>query len=188
MSDNAGHRKNRSVNRIWLILAVVSIVLVVTHYVILPVRQPAVHTYSNSHLKPKNYLNSSDPQPNPFEFCPLYGPGDHLGTTYGAFSLSQSRLHLGSGHRVQKVLNRALAGQPVTISILGGSGIKLLSFTSTILYISSIGMSWCRRRPNFSKLLSISLLYLVELGISSSSYRINQRRNETRTVRLFQLL
>lgn len=115
-------RNNRSLNRVWLVLAVVFFVLTFTHYVLLPSHQPPpLQPYSNSHLKPKNYLNSSDPQPNPFEFCPLYGPGDQLGANYGAFSLSQSRLHLGSGHRIQKVLSRALAGQPVTISIIGGS-------------------------------------------------------------------
>ena len=32
-------------------------------------------------------------------------------------------MHLGSGARIQRVLNKALAGQIVTISVLGGSGI-----------------------------------------------------------------
>ena len=32
-------------------------------------------------------------------------------------------MHLGSGARIQRVFNKALAGQTVTISVLGGSGI-----------------------------------------------------------------
>ena len=78
--------------------------------------------YSNADLKAKNYFNSTEGDPNPFSFCPNYGPGDELGTKYGAVALSKSRFHLGSGDRIQRVLNRALAGQPVTISVLGGSG------------------------------------------------------------------
>jgi hypothetical protein len=31
-------------------------------------------------------------------------------------------MHVGTGGRVQRVINRALTGQPVTISVLGGSG------------------------------------------------------------------
>jgi hypothetical protein len=107
-------------SRVWLVLGFLLVCLVFSHY-LLPA-SPTIPTYSNAHLKSKNYLNFSEPQPNPFAFCPLYGPGDEVGATYGALSLSQSRLHLGSGHRIQKVINRALAGQPVTISILGGSG------------------------------------------------------------------
>ena len=56
-------------------------------------------------------------------FCPSYSPGDEIGAKYGAITLSKSRMHLGSGARIQRVLNKALAGQSVTISVLGGSGI-----------------------------------------------------------------
>jgi hypothetical protein len=63
----------------------------------------------------------SNNAPNPFPFCPSYGPGDELGKQYGVLVLEQSRLHLGSGARVQGVIQKALAGQPVTISVLGGS-------------------------------------------------------------------
>ncbi len=31
-------------------------------------------------------------------------------------------MHTGSGARVQKVVQKAMAGLPVTISVLGGSG------------------------------------------------------------------
>jgi hypothetical protein len=51
---------------------------------------------------------------------------DEVGNKYGAVRLGQSRLHVGSGARVQRVLNRALAGYPVTISVIGGSGTFLI--------------------------------------------------------------
>ena len=35
--------------------------------------------------------------------------------------LLKSRLHMGTGARVQRVLNRAMSGAPITISVLGGS-------------------------------------------------------------------
>ncbi len=106
--------------RIWLILFLFVAVVSITHYII-----PETQTYtpySTVNLKSKNYLNNTDAEPNPFDFCPVYGPGDAVGAKYGALTLSQSRLHLGSSARVSRVINRALAGQPVTISVLGGSG------------------------------------------------------------------
>jgi hypothetical protein len=75
-------------------------------------------------------LNASEAAPNPFDFCPVYGPGDEIGLKHGAATLGRTRLHLGTGARVQRVLNRALTGQPVTISILGGSGELLLLLCS----------------------------------------------------------
>ncbi|KAF8625721.1 hypothetical protein AX15_005227 [Amanita polypyramis BW_CC] len=112
-------------NRIWLIIALFLSIVLLTHYVLpgphssLP--QPA---YSNANLKSKNYFQvkePKDPLPNPFGFCPAYGPGDEVGNEYGPVKLGQSRLHLGSGARIQHVLNRALAGHPITISVIGGS-------------------------------------------------------------------
>ncbi|KAF8523701.1 hypothetical protein BU17DRAFT_43654 [Hysterangium stoloniferum] len=76
--------------------------------------------FTNSNLTPKDYLNSSD-MAVPFDFCPLYGPGDPLAEKYGSHALSKSKLHVGSGARVHKVIRKALAGLPVTISVLGGS-------------------------------------------------------------------
>ena len=109
-------------NRIWLIVSLFLFIIMFTHFV-LPTHQPQQRTpYSATNLKPKNYLNGSDTDPNPFAFCPPYNPGDELGTKYGTQVLSKSRLHHGSGDRIQQVLNRALAGLPVTISMLGGSG------------------------------------------------------------------
>lgn len=77
---------------------------------------------------PKNYLHgvnnpigNSSEVANPFDFCPVFGPKDDIAKKYGVVPLSQSRLHLGSGGRVHRVIHKALLGQPVTISVLGGS-------------------------------------------------------------------
>ncbi|KAG8899281.1 cap64-like protein [Tulasnella sp. 403] len=72
-------------------------------------------------LVAKNYLNSSKTDPAPFAFCPIYGPGDPVAAKYGAHNLAKSRIHVGSGGRVQRVIHKALSGLPVTISVLGGS-------------------------------------------------------------------
>ncbi|PPQ85554.1 hypothetical protein CVT25_006724 [Psilocybe cyanescens] len=109
-------------NRIWALLVLIIFILSFTHLIWPSLNSaPPVQNYSNADLKPKNYFNVTEAGPNPFGFCPNYGPGDELGLKYGALTLSKSRLHLGSGGRVQRVLNQALAGHPVTISILGGS-------------------------------------------------------------------
>ncbi|KAF8909785.1 CAP64-like protein [Gymnopilus junonius] len=110
-------------NRIWALLIVLVLVLSFTHFIwpSIGTSAPVVQNYSNADLKPKNYFNATEAGPNPFAFCPIYGPGDELEKKYGALTLSKSRLHLGSGARIQRVLNQALAGQPVTISVLGGS-------------------------------------------------------------------
>ncbi|KAF8961368.1 Cap64 protein [Flammula alnicola] len=109
-------------NRIWMVLVFLVFVLVCTHFIWPTIGTAnAVKKYSNADVKAKNYFNATEAGPNPFEFCPNYGPGDQLGAKYGALTLSKSRLHLGSGGRIQRVLNQALAGQPVTISVLGGS-------------------------------------------------------------------
>lgn len=70
----------------------------------------------------RNYLNSTKSEPAPFGFCPHYGPGDPVASKYGAHNLARSRLHMGSGARIQRVVHKALSGLPVTISVLGGSG------------------------------------------------------------------
>ncbi|KAF9461789.1 Cap64 protein [Collybia nuda] len=109
-------------NRIWVIISLILFIVFFTHYSLpSPPPTPTRRPYSSANLKSKNYLNSSETEPNPFPFCPVYGPGDEIGRKYSAQTLSKSRMHLGSGDRVQRVLNRALAGHPVTISILGGS-------------------------------------------------------------------
>jgi hypothetical protein len=114
-------------NRIWIIVAVFLFLIAFTHFV-LPKNhyQSPTEAYSTANLKPKNYINSSDAEPNPFSFCPSFGPGDDLGAKYGSLTLSKSKLHLGSGARLQRVIHRALQGHPVTISIVGGSGESLV--------------------------------------------------------------
>ncbi|KAJ6588248.1 CAP64-like protein [Mycena capillaripes] len=107
-------------NRIWLILGLFLLLLTFTHYIV-PTAQTPTYSFSNLGLTPKNYLNASEAAPNPFDFCPVYGPGDEIGLKHGAVTLGKTRMHLGSGARIQRVLNKALTGQPVTISILGGS-------------------------------------------------------------------
>jgi hypothetical protein len=124
-------RRNLGVtNRIWLIVALFISLILLTHYV-LPAHTSAFSqpTYSNANLKAKNYLKPDEENArlsNPFDFCPAHSPMDEVGNKYGAVRLGQSRLHVGSGARVQRVLNRALAGYPVTISVIGGSGTFLI--------------------------------------------------------------
>jgi hypothetical protein len=73
------------------------------------------------HLVPRNYLNGSRDDPAPFDFCPIFGPGDAIAERRGQFELLKSRLHLGTGARVQRVLQKAMSGGAVTMSVLGGS-------------------------------------------------------------------
>lgn len=122
--DKSPRRRFGISNRVWLIVIVLGAILTVTHFVVLPSSHsnlPDTPRYSNANLAAKDYLNVTELGPNPFAFCPSGGPGDELDYKYGNIVLSQSRLNLGTGARVQRVLNKALAGQPVTISVLGGS-------------------------------------------------------------------
>ena len=111
-------------NRIWAIVFLFIFIIAFTNYILPPHHAPQPRfNYLTSGLKSKNYLNKTQgrTEQNPFDFCPVFGPGDEIGKKYGALTLSQSRLHLGSGGRVQRVIHKALLGQPVTISVLGGS-------------------------------------------------------------------
>ena len=54
--------------------------------------------------------------------CPVHGPGDKLAVKHGAQMLSKSMIHVALRDHVQRVLKKALADNPVTISIIGGSG------------------------------------------------------------------
>lgn len=81
------------------------------------------HGVTHSHLlTPHDYLNASLSEPAPFAFCPLYGPGDEVANRRGQVNLLKTRLHTGTGARVQKVVRKALSGAPLTISVLGASG------------------------------------------------------------------
>lgn len=71
--------------------------------------------------KPRNYLNVTEGSPVPFTFCPALGPGDELADKYDPVALQKTRLHTGTGARIQRIITRALQGLPVTISVVGGS-------------------------------------------------------------------
>lgn len=126
------HRRSFGVpNRIWvLLLAFVSLVTISRQVLSTYHRQP--QPVSTAGLVPINYLHSADyftanssegnSSNNPFNFCPVFGPGDDIAKKYGVIALAQSRLHMGSGGRVHRVIHKALLGQPITMSVLGGSG------------------------------------------------------------------
>lgn len=142
-------------------------------------------------LVAKNYLNSSKIEPAPFEFCPFYGPGDTLAQKYGAHNLAKSKVHMGSGGRIQRVIHKALSGLPVTISVLGGSsksycGSHLGAQELTLL--CSFGVSWCRGQPDLPKVLPSSLFQLVEQRFPSSSLRAYQWSHASDRLGLFLLL
>lgn len=109
-------------NRIWLILFAFVALIVFTRSVLPQEAAHTRHRTPHADLKPKNYLNFSEDAPNPFPFCPALGPADDLATKYDPIVLSTTRFHLGSGARIQRVINKALSGFPVTISVVGGSG------------------------------------------------------------------
>ncbi|TXT03892.1 hypothetical protein VHUM_04315 [Vanrija humicola] len=79
------------------------------------------HTHDPTFIIPRDYLNNSATDRAPFDFCPVFGPGDAIAARRGQFELLRSRLHLGTGNRVQRVLRKAMSGMPITISVLGGS-------------------------------------------------------------------
>lgn len=140
-------------NRIWLILSLFLAILLFTRFALPSSSTDSYYSRSlsqayTSKLKPTNYLNvSAEVGPYPFEFCPTFGPGDELAERYGALAISKSWLHLGSGARVQKVVHRALLGQPVTISVIGGSG-QFIYFFFVLFVFSAFGpqRSLCQKR------------------------------------------
>ncbi|KAH7106845.1 hypothetical protein BKA62DRAFT_740667 [Auriculariales sp. MPI-PUGE-AT-0066] len=118
--------QNSFTRRIWIAL----VALVVLFYFFFPHSYsynpyPVTHAVTEAKdLHPQNYLRNltkGDNTPPPFDFCPIYGPGDALGLKYGSVPLGRSRLYTGTGTRVQRVIHKALSGLPVTISVLGGS-------------------------------------------------------------------
>ncbi|KZT00724.1 uncharacterized protein LAESUDRAFT_665546 [Laetiporus sulphureus 93-53] len=124
-SEKAPSRLNQKTlgvtNRIWLILAVFLSLILLTRSILPSESQTTRHRVLYSDLKPKNYLNISDQDAMPFAFCPALGPGDELASKYDPVALSKTRFHTGSGARIHRVINKALSGLPVTISVLGGS-------------------------------------------------------------------
>ena len=131
-SENQSRLSRRSfgvTNRIWIILTLILSVLLLSRYILSSSSSSSSggHRLLSSDLKPKNYLNATELQQreSPFAFCPAYGEGDEVGKKYGALALTKSRLHLGSGMRIQRVVNKAMSGLPVTISVIGGSGMSI---------------------------------------------------------------
>ena len=132
-------------NRIWLILSLFVSVIFFTRLILPSHSSDAAYYLRNHHaqysagLHPINYLNLSDPDneaaQNPFPFCPTFGKGDVLAEKYGALVISKSWLHLSSGARVQQVIHKALLGQPVTISVIGGSS-ERLAFCFVVLLVT----------------------------------------------------
>lgn len=89
----------------------------------LPATSTTIKHHAHEHaLTPRDYLNASQTDPAPFEFCPVFGPGDPVAERRGQYALLKSRLHTGSNARIQRVVQKALSGSPITISVLGGSG------------------------------------------------------------------
>jgi hypothetical protein len=128
-------------NRVWLVLAFFVFVLFFTRFVApssdaghLQTRHKLI--FSGGSAKPKNFLNATEDESSPFDFCPVFGPGDDLASKYGSLPLSHSRLHLGSGARVQRVIQKALLGLPVTFSVIGGSGMSPFYHVPTYLFPS----------------------------------------------------
>lgn len=148
-------------NRIWLIVSLFLFIIVITRFILPSSSSDSYYSRSysqSSKLKPVNYFNvSADVGPNPFEFCPTFGPGDDLAEKHGALAISKSWLHLGSGARVQKVVHKALLGQPVTISIIGGSGESFLLLSSSSTF-PSVGLYVAYRESEVACRLSGPLL------------------------------
>lgn len=122
-------------NRIWLILILFLALILLTKSILPSETQDPRHRLLHTDLKPKNYLNATNGDTVPFAFCPALGPGDELAAKYDALTLSKTRLHMGSGARVQRVITRALAGFPVTISVIGGSSKHLFHPSSLPLHV-----------------------------------------------------
>ncbi|KAI0342381.1 hypothetical protein BDW22DRAFT_1357715 [Trametopsis cervina] len=108
-------------NKIWLIVVLFLAVILFTR-TILPSETSSYprHKLLHTDAKPRNYLNATDGAV-PFSFCPALGAGDPLASKYDPVLLTKTRLHAGSGARIQRVITRALSGLPVTMSVIGGS-------------------------------------------------------------------
>ncbi|TXT11313.1 uncharacterized protein COLE_01723 [Cutaneotrichosporon oleaginosum] len=107
--------------RAWLAITIIIGFVLLTKLIVPSetATNPTVEEFNE--LKPHDYLNNSMTEPAPFEFCPVFGPGDAIAARRGQFELLRSRVHTGTGARIHRVLRKAMKGLPVTISVLGGS-------------------------------------------------------------------
>ena len=121
-------------NRAWALLALLAFFYLLSRYTLPSDPLQTKNHFSSVVLHDRNYLNASASEPAPFDFCPVFGPGDPLGQKYNPHAIAKTKLHLGSGARVQRVIHKALSGLPVTISILGGSGKIQTSFFIALVY------------------------------------------------------
>jgi hypothetical protein len=108
-------------NRIWLALGGIVGLFTLSRLLAGPATPSSLYS-KHQYLSPQDYLNASTSDPAPFDFCPVFGPGDEIAERRGQWSLLRSRVHTGSGARIQRVVQKAMAGDPITISVLGGSG------------------------------------------------------------------
>ncbi|GMK55651.1 hypothetical protein CspeluHIS016_0207070 [Cutaneotrichosporon spelunceum] len=108
--------------RVWYLLAGCLGLMVVSR-LIFPSSSSSAGHYSTSRglLTAVDYLNASASEPAPFTFCPDFGPNDLIAQKRGQSPLLKSRMHTGTGARVQRLIHKAMTGQPITISVLGGS-------------------------------------------------------------------
>ncbi|CAK9781302.1 hypothetical protein CC85DRAFT_286107 [Cutaneotrichosporon oleaginosum] len=109
--------------RVWYLLAGCFGLMIFSRLVFPPSSSSLTGHYSTSRglLTAADYLNASASEPAPFAFCPDFGPDDAVAAKRGQVALLKSRLHLGTGARVQRLIHKAMTGQPVTVSVLGGS-------------------------------------------------------------------
>lgn len=130
-------------NRIWLILVLFTALILFTRSILPSDHSPYQrHRLIHTDAKPRNYLNVTEGDPVPFSFCPALGPGDELASKYDPVALTKTRLHTGSGARVQRVIMRALAGHPVTISVIGGSSESFIVSAFVHSSVTHIGVHW----------------------------------------------
>jgi hypothetical protein len=101
------------------------------------------YSTASGFLTPKDYLNASAADPAPFDFCPVFGPGDAIAERRGQWPLLKSRIHTGSGARIQRVIQKAMAGMPITVSVLGGSGESWTLMSLFVLPCAEMTVSAC---------------------------------------------
>lgn len=135
-ADGILTKKNiTSTARIWTLVVTFSLLFAITR--LFSSKEAHSHSfYDQDALHPVNYLNQSN-LGVPFDFCPVHGSTDVIGNKYGAHAMAKSRLHLGSGAHIQRLIHR--------VSIAGlcllGSHIDLLIFC--IGHVRSTGDYQC---------------------------------------------
>lgn len=131
--------------------------------------EPASLYSKSALLSPVDFLNASASDPAPFDFCPVFGPSDEVAQRRGQWGLMKSRLHMGSGARVQRVVQKAMAGLPVTISVLGGSGESNSECTVTdSQYLRVMELATTQYRPSATPLDCL-------IGGTRSSHILNRK-------------